>query len=90
MTHERLAISIERTKNQERNQFADYLRELAGGMMAIQCSECGRFISYSDMDGGKAVFEYVPETDYSEEQCLWTCYRCEGFWVNYEIDESLA
>ena len=42
----------------------------------VKCCECGRFISYADMDAGLAKFEYVPDCYMSREELNWTCHVC--------------
>ena len=34
---------------------------------SIRCSICGKFISYNDVDNGKAEVNFTPDTEYTIE-----------------------
>lgn len=34
----------------------------------LRCENCGRFVSFAELDSGKAVVWYQHETDYSDEE----------------------
>lgn len=45
--------------------------------MTIKCASCGRFIPYSEMGPeGRAVFNFTPSSNRSDEESEWICGRC--------------
>lgn len=54
-------------------------------MNYFRCDECGRFISYEDLDSGKAThYMILPDSAYTTE--IWATYCKEH---NQKIQESL-
>ena len=44
----------------------------------FKCDACGRFISYDDIDSGRAVNKMItPDSDYSAEEWEILCKRCK-------------
>lgn len=45
-------------------------------MANISCHWCRRLISWKDIDEGRAVHQFVPDSAWSHEQSYWVCPRC--------------
>lgn len=46
--------------------------------MTIKCAYCGKFISYEDMDNGKAKYEFTPDSHFGPESSCWICEKCRA------------
>ena len=42
----------------------------------IRCSYCGKFISYDDLDSGKAKCSFVPDSSFGPEEIDFVCKKC--------------
>ena len=42
----------------------------------IRCSNCGRFVSYDDLDSGAAQVEFTPDTYFTVEEIEFFCRKC--------------
>jgi hypothetical protein len=42
----------------------------------LKCSSCGQFISYNDIDLGKAEYEFIPDSEYTIEKIDHFCRKC--------------
>lgn len=43
----------------------------------IKCAECGRFISYIDIESGAAVYYFVPDSYCAAEESWFICKKCK-------------
>lgn len=51
----------------------------------IQCSQCGKFIAYDDLESGAATLSnYVPDNHFDGEQIEFLCPRCNA------VDDKIA
>jgi hypothetical protein len=44
--------------------------------MTIRCAGCGRFVSYDDIQSGRASSKFVPDSAYSTEEVAFHCVAC--------------
>ena len=42
----------------------------------IRCFDCGKFVSYDNMESGAARFYFVPDNHFGPERSEWTCAKC--------------
>lgn len=42
----------------------------------IKCNSCGRFVKYLDIEQGKCLSEFIPDSDVSYEEYLIRCSAC--------------
>lgn len=45
-------------------------------MSTIQCSACGKFISYKEIDSGQTVWDFTPDTHFTSESCDYYHRKC--------------
>jgi hypothetical protein len=45
--------------------------------MTIRCDGCGKFVSYSSIEQGKAVYHFIPDSDLSTEEVYLFCSKCQ-------------
>ena len=43
----------------------------------IKCESCGKFISYQDLDTGKAKSMHIPDTHFTVEGVEFICSKCK-------------
>jgi len=43
----------------------------------IKCDSCGKYISYDDLDSGKADAEYTPDSYFTVEGVEFVCKKCK-------------
>lgn len=43
----------------------------------IKCSDCGRFISYAEIESGKIDNHYHPDTPFNSEEISYSHKKCE-------------
>ena len=47
-------------------------------MNYFQCDCCGRFVSYADIDSGRAIYrEITPDSAFTQEEYLTLCPTCK-------------
>jgi hypothetical protein len=51
-------------------------RSKSGRDKCFKCTVCGKYISYSDIDGGKVKHVYTPDTEYTVEDNKFTHIKC--------------
>lgn len=42
----------------------------------IKCVNCGKFISYDDIENKRVQFEHIPDSHFTVEENNFTCKRC--------------
>ena len=42
----------------------------------IKCSDCGKFISYKDIDDKLVYTHFIPDTEYTVEGFIFVCKKC--------------
>ena len=43
----------------------------------FRCTNCGKFISYKEIDDDLVTSEYIPETDQTNEETTFTHIKCK-------------
>jgi hypothetical protein len=41
-----------------------------------RCADCGRFLSYAEVESGETRFYFEPASHFGPEVTEWTCARC--------------
>jgi len=42
-----------------------------------KCKNCGRFISYNQMQSNEAKFVFIPDTEFTTEEAYWVHNKCK-------------
>jgi hypothetical protein len=42
----------------------------------INCTQCGKFVSYADLDSGKAKYIFTPDSEFECEETIFLCRAC--------------
>lgn len=51
----------------------------------IRCADCGKFISYQDLENGKAKSNFTPDSELSIER-IW--FQCEDCYCRDQFDST--
>ena len=49
------------------------------GLKRLTCDDCGQFVSYADLDSGKAIrYLDTPDSEFTSEEYVTLCRKCNG------------
>lgn len=58
--------------------------------MTEKCADCGRFIPNVDIESASAEYHFTPDSEFSSEDCWYTCRKCKEFPVGFRPKDIKA